>query len=393
MRVAIEASTWVNRRGYGRFTRELVQALVRNPGTHSVTLVLDSGAAAASDLPDVPQTVVATRRSVVSAAAASTSRSPLDLLRMSRSLSSPQFDAVVFPTLYSYVPVWSRARVLVVIHDALPEQIPDLVLGSFRARLLWRLKARLACWQADALATVSQASAREIRARLPIGKKRLSVLTEGAAAVFSPVTTPDDSHLVSDLLPRGRIVLYVGGLSAHKRVPDLVRAFGELATRPDGEDLLLVLAGPDVQDGFTSGASDVDCAIGQLGRAAERVVRTGFVPDATLAALYRSALCVVLPSLMEGFGLPAIEAMASGTPVVVARTGALEEVCGDAAEYFDAASALGPAIARVIEDRQRRDRLRSAGLHRANSFGWDRSARLIREALAGGSIDAGCSAR
>ena len=82
------------------------------------------------------------------------------------------------------------------------------------------------------------------------------------------------------------------------------------------------------------------------------MVHTGFVPDDTLAALYRGATCVVLPSIIEGFGLPALEAMACGAPVLAARTPALEEVCADAVDYFDRIDELPSCLAQLMNDRE-----------------------------------------
>jgi glycosyltransferase involved in cell wall biosynthesis len=377
--VAIEASTWVNRRGYGRFTRELTLALLRARSAHRFSLVVDSGAARAPDLPDVPIVQVATGRAVVDSATADSYRSPLDMARISARLSR-QFDAVLFPTNYSFVPVLPGPFVVVVIHDALPEAMPHLVLQGTRARFLWSLKNRLARARADLLATVSEASAAEIRRRLPVGGRDILVLTEGAASIFSPVAPPGDREAVEGFLSGGRrFVLYVGGLSPHKRVADLVRAFGLVA--PGDEDLRLVLAGPGERDHFADDERGVAEAIAALGPFGKRVVRTGFVSDAALAALYRGAECTVLPSTMEGFGLPAVEAMASGTPLIAARNAALEELCGSAAEYVDAIADLPRVLQRLLADPQRRADLRAAGPDRSRLFGWDEAARRLVAAL------------
>jgi glycosyltransferase involved in cell wall biosynthesis len=377
MHVAIEASTWINPRGYGRFTRELTRALLRTPQGCRFTLVLDSGAAAASDLPDAPRLVVRTERATTNAASATDSRSPRDVWRMSKALSSGGFDAIVFPTNYSFVPVWPGPRVVVVIHDALPEAMPKMMLGSRRARVFWGLKNRLACRRADVVATVSAASAREIRLRLPYLRREPALLTEGASPVFTP-TTAGDSDLLRPYVPAGRpYILFVGGLSRHKRVPELVRAFGRVVSRGERSDLLLVLAGPDTEDTFATDPGGLDAALRDLGPARERVVRPGFVPDETLAALYRGAVCTVLPSVAEGFGLPALESMACGTPLLVHRSPAVEEVCGDAAEYVENASELAPALARLIADAHRREQLRQAGLARARIYSWDECAKRL----------------
>jgi glycosyltransferase involved in cell wall biosynthesis len=375
--VAIEASTWVNPRGYGRFTREFTRALLRARSPHRFTLVLDSGAAAATDLPDVPRIVARTSEAVVAAAGATGARSAPDLLRMGAALSRRRFDAVVFPTLYSFVPVVSRAHVTVVVHDAMAETLPEMVLGSTRARLLWKAKTWLACRRANTLATVSEASGGEIRRRLPLPSGTdLLVLTEGADPVFTATAG------LADRGERDRwvgaddpYVLYVGGLSPHKRVAALVRAFGRVAAEPQHARLKLVLAGPGNTDSFRADDDRIVAALEALGETARRVVRTGFVPDAALAALYRGAACVVLPSIVEGFGLPALEAMACGAPTLVARTPALQEVCADAVAYFDDIEGLADELARLLDDDVRRAQLRTLGPRRSRDFSWDEAAR------------------
>ena len=379
MRIAIEASTWINPRGYGRFTREITRAMLQHPG-HDYTLVLDSGAAGALDLPDAARVVVPTRRSVADSATATGARSAIDIWRMSGALSSKAFDAVIFPTLYSFVPVRRGPLVTVVIHDVIPETLPRLALGGWRARTLWNLKRTAACRRADMVATVSEASARAIQEHLRLSASPV-VLTEGPSDHFSPTKRPHDAQLVESCVSlRGRIILYVGGLSPHKRVPDLIRAFKSLVNK-GGTDLVLVIVGPDVQDHFASAASAVDNLTSETEQYAERIIRTGYVSDETLAALYRAATCVVMPSLQEGFGLPAVEAMASGTPLVTARAEALLEVCGDAAEFFEGPDDLAPTLARLLENETRQSELSSVGLQRAQRFSWNEGARRLLVAI------------
>jgi len=125
----------------------------------------------------------------------------------------------------------------------------------------------------------------------------------------------------------------------------------------------------------------VSNAIDAIGPAGARVVRTGFVSDATLAALYRAATCVVLASVEEGFGLPAVEAMASGTPLVAANTPALRELCGSAADYVDRPEDLAGALAHLIDRPSELDRLRAAGPRQAARFSWGESARRLMAAF------------
>jgi glycosyltransferase involved in cell wall biosynthesis len=379
MHIAIEASTWVNQRGYGRFTRELARALLRCGGAHRFTLILDSGAARASDLPDAGRLTVDTRESVTEAAVQGSARRPFDLARMSWRVSRAAFDWVVFPTVYSFVPVFGRAKLAVTIHDALPEMFSPQVLGSRIDAALWRAKVRLAIRQATLLMTTSTAAAADIRRHLPVGDRRIAMLSAGVAEAFTPQPAIADGERVRALVPDGRLVVYVGGLSPHKRVPALIAAFGHVAARH--ADARLVLAGPADEDGFSRDEGSIRAAIAGLGTAADRVHQVGFVPDDTLAALYRAATCVVLPSIVEGFGLPALEAMACGAPVLVARTPALVELCGDAAATFDAPEDLPAALLQLFESDAARDRLRRAAPARAALFGWEEAARRLLAAL------------
>ena len=386
MHVAIDASTWINSRGYGRFTREFTRALLRAPSPHTFTLVLDSGAAAAADLPDTPRVVAPTSKAVVAAAGVDGARSPADLLRMATALSGRRFDAVVFPTLYSFVPVVSRAHVTVVVHDAMPETVPEMVLGSTRARVLWKAKTWLACRRADTLATVSEASATEIRRRLPLASgTSLLVLTEGVDPVFAAAADAADCERREPWVRAGdSYVLYVGGLSPHKRVAALVDAFGRVAAHPQHAGLKLVLTGPGAMDSFRADDAGMAAALDRLGETRGRVVHTGFVPDSTLAALYRGAACLVLPSIVEGFGLPALEAMACGAPVLAARTPALQEVCAGAVAYFEHIGDLPAELGRLLDDDARRAQLRIAGPLRSRDFSWDEAARRWLASVSGG---------
>src|SRR5262249_31314139 len=152
-----------------------------------------------------------------------------------------------------------------------------------------------------------------------------------------------------------------------KNLPSLVHAFARIA--PAEPDLRLVLAGGD---GW--GADAVRNAIATSG-IATRVQRPGYLADDALTALFRQAVAVVYPSLEEGFGLPALEALACGTPLVSTRGSAVEELAGDAAVLVTPGDvdALADAIAAVVTNGELRARLRADGLARAATFTWERS--------------------
>ena len=190
----------------------------------------------------------------------------------------------------------------------------------------------------------------------------------------APSPGPDEMERVRERYQlRGRFVLFAGNVKPHKNLERLIRAFARVRGQEGHEDLRLVLIGDDVS------------RYGSLRRTVEEAgVRQdvrffGFVPHRTLAALYRMASVFAFPSLYEGFGLPPLEAMACGTPVVTSRISSLPEVVGDGALLVDPYSEeeIAQGIARVLDDEDLRARLVERGLLRAASFSWERSVRAI----------------
>jgi glycosyltransferase involved in cell wall biosynthesis len=168
---------------------------------------------------------------------------------------------------------------------------------------------------------------------------------------------------------RGPFVLAVGVLQPRKNLPRLIRAFGRVAR--EAPHALALVGKP----GWAHEELKRAVAASGLG---SRVKFTGYVPDADLPVLYNAAELFVYPSLYEGFGLPPLEAMACGTPVVTANVTSLPEVVGDAALAVDPTDelALADAIGRALTDEALRERLRTAGLAHAALFSWERTAAL-----------------
>jgi len=195
--------------------------------------------------------------------------------------------------------------------------------------------------------TVSEAVKREIVERFGCGEDHVVVTPNGVAAPFSPTGRAAE----------GRYFLYVGNDKPHKNVDLLVDAFAGI----DGASLVLTGA---AFDRFQS---------------RDRIIVTGFVDDEQLAALYRGAIALAMPSREEGFGLPALEAMACGCAVITSNAAALVEITGDAALHVDAnLFALREAMMRLASDDALRRTLASRGVERARSFTWTRCAELTR---------------
>ncbi len=200
MKIAVDATCWQNRRGYGRHARALLTALVELDDRNRYTFVSDSPEASSAMPPRASRVLVRASTPTALAAAANGHRSPADMWHMLQALSAPDFDLVLFPTIYSYVPVLSRARKVIVIHDTIAETYPQLTLPSQRARLFWKAKVALGRWQADAIVTVSEYSRRQLSQRFKLDPNQVYVVGEASDPVFRPLEKP---QLTNALVARG----------------------------------------------------------------------------------------------------------------------------------------------------------------------------------------------
>ncbi len=377
MRIGIDACTWTNRRGYGRFTRALVAAMVREYPQHQFVLVVDQRTAAEGEFPETALLeVVSTSEQPTRAASADGSRSVLDLWRMGSAVARARFDAFFFPTRYSYFPFSGTVPTVIAFHDATAEQHPELIFPNLRSRFLWRVKSRLALRRADRLVTVSEDARRQISAVFGYPADEITVISEGPDSIFRPV---DDTARAASVRTRlglpadVPLLLYVGGISPHKNLGGLFRSLAEVAG-----PWHLIVVGDYESDSFWGCYKEL-VELGQRLELAERVTFTGFTSDEDLLMLYNMATLLVLPSLSEGFGLPVVEAMACGLPVAASERNSIPEILGDAGLLFDPTSSgdIGAAITRLLDEADLRERCRAAGLARAELFSWERGARQV----------------
>ena len=261
------------------------------------------------------------------------------------------------------------------LHDLTPLLFPELHTAENQE--LHKKKFRFAQERADVIIAVSEATKRDIVTHLGIAPERVQVVYNGVSSEFHPIE--DHAYLeevlrAQGLTPQGYL-LYVGTIEPRKNLVRLVEAYARLCTLIPGPLPQLALVGPT---GWCF--KDVFATVKALGLE-EAVKIVGQVPVEILPALYNGALLFVYPSLYEGFGLPPLEAMACGTPVVTSNVSSLPEVVGGAGVMVPPTDtlALAEALAALILDAERREALRQAGLTQASRFSWERAARQTLE--------------
>jgi glycosyltransferase involved in cell wall biosynthesis len=255
-----------------------------------------------------------------------------------------------------------RENQLVVIHDAATIANPANFSLSFR--LVYRAMIDTILRRSRVVATVSKFSAGELNRWSGRGRRAIEVIYEGGEHILR--NSPDTSIIERLGLTNRRFVLAVGTPSLNKNFGTVLAAMRLV----DDSDLLLVAAGSSNSRIF-SGDPIQD----------PRIVIAGYVSDAELRAMYEHAVCFAFPSFYEGFGLPALEAMCCGCPVIVSNSSSLPEVCGDAALYCDPSqpASLAKQLRLLLGSAAAREELREAGYARAAVFGWDKAARRFAE--------------
>jgi glycosyltransferase involved in cell wall biosynthesis len=263
------------------------------------------------------------------------------------------------------------ARIVVSVHDLAYEHYPQFFsraeVARFRALVPWTIR------RAAAVLTLSEFSRQDIVRRYGVPPEKVVVAPCAADPMFRPL---HDEARLADVRARygtgERFILCVGNLQPRKNLRTLIDAYVRLR-RADATRHKLVLVGRKAW------LYDDIFAVARASGYAGELVFTGYVPDEDLVALDNAADLFVYPSLFEGFGLPPLEAMACGTPVVTAQGSSFPEVVGDAALTVDPldAEALAGAIATMLRDAGLRARFSARGLQRAATFSWEASARAI----------------
>jgi glycosyltransferase involved in cell wall biosynthesis len=303
----------------------------------------------------------------------------------SRVPSGAYWDHVIVPQLARHygidvlfnpflsVPVPGRFKKVMIMHNVEHHIIPDVY--DFKRYVRWYLRDHLIMPAADRVISISKVMTEDFRRVMKYPIEQVRTIYHGVSEKFRVITDPARLTAAREEyeLPE-HFILFVGLLYPQKNFATLVRAFHRIAERV--RHRIVVVGRPRWKY-----EADLEL-IHELGLD-DRVHLLGFVPNDDLPLIYNLASCFVYPSLYESFGLAQLEAMACGCPVIGARSGAIPEICGDAALLFDAHSPqeLADAMLRVVEDSALRSDLVQRGIARAGEFTWERCARQTLEVL------------
>lgn len=297
-------------------------------------------------------------------------------------IKSPWFAAqtwrdrvdVVYAFGHLFTPA-CRGKYVLTVHDLAFEEYSDCYPAG--APETARAQVRETCRRASRIVVPSQSTRQALIASYGYPAEKIDVILEGSRSVFTPGPPGPLPARVTEAGITDPFVLSVGRLDRRKNVERVIEAYRTLlrrGVRCGG----LVIAGPD-----DSGSAEVRARL-EAGRVPnERIVVTGYVEEAELVALNRRAAVVAYPSLAEGFGLPVLEAMACGTPVVTSNVSSMPEVAGDAALLVDPhdGTAIADALQRILEEPGLREDLRARGLRRAGEVTWKASAERLAASL------------
>ena len=274
------------------------------------------------------------------------------------------------------VPLWGGAPSVLTIHDL------SLLLhpNTHERRRVRRARRRLPLMvrAADSIITPTESVRREVCEHLRVAPARVFAVPEAARACFRPLKF-DETEDVRLRVGAGReFLLAVGTIEPRKNLASLVKAFEEVVRARPSSTLRLVVAGG------RGWKSEPMFEAFEKSAARERIVLAGYLGDRDLRALYSSCLAFVYPSVYEGFGLPPLEAMSCGAPVIAGRTPAVSEVTGGAARLVNPHdhSEIARALAELLDDESARRKLSKAGLSRAAQFSWGRTAHMTLEVYA-----------
>ena len=267
------------------------------------------------------------------------------------------------------VPLWKKRRSVVTIHDLSALLHPE----KHRSRLVRRARLRLplVVRVADMIITPTESVKREVCRHLSVKPDKVTAIPSAARRSFQPIPFAQTAEIRKRLGVEDNFLLFVGTLEPRKNLLTLLKAFAQILSQRSQRPQLVIAGG----EGWLM---DDSFAFIKKAAISERLRFTGYLSDDDLCALYSSCRVFIYPSVYEGFGLPPLEAMACGAPVIAGRIPSLQETLGSTARLVEPldVDALAKSIIEVVEDTKQRDMLVAAGPTQAGKFSWEQTARL-----------------
>lgn len=276
----------------------------------------------------------------------------------------PYFEPF-FPTL----PLRKISKTVVTVHDLTPFVFPKEFPAGIKGKLYWKFQ-KLFLKHADAIVTDSECSKNDILKFIGISEEKVHVVLLAAGEEFKKISLSQSILKKYNIPPK--FALYVGDATWNKNLPRLVRA-------AKAAEIPLVMVGKALVDNELDESNPWNKDLDYVRLFAKNnpfIHRLGFVPTEDLVALYNTAAFFVMPSLYEGFGLPLLEAMSCGCPVVTSKEGSIPEVAGDAALYADAYNehSIAEKMKIVFSDKKKRIELSKIGIQQSKKFLWEKTA-------------------
>jgi len=284
-------------------------------------------------------------------------------------------DLVHFPYFEPFfleLPLYKKFKTVVTVHDLTPIVFPENFPSGIKGKIKWQMQ-KYALKKADAIITDSKSSKKDVVKFVGVKESKVKVVYLAAGEQFRKLEIGNWKLEIKKRfgLPE-RFLLYVGDVTWNKNLPRLIDAVKQLK-------ITLVMVGKSLvsEDYDKDNAWNADLnRVNELAKDDKNIVRLGFISDEDLVSIYNLATVSVLPSLYEGFGLPILEAMSCGCPVVTSKEGSLEEVAGEAAYYVDAydVESMATGIKDVFNNEGLQIKLREKGLENAQKFSWKKTA-------------------
>ncbi len=371
MRVGIDARVLGTSRALDVYTRNLIPEIIKISKNQIVLLFKDEQQKQLIDIGDAEVALIPDSHALS------------DHIKFKDQLTKLNLDVIWHPDNKEFVNCIPNS--VVTIHDLTPIKYPDVIFSKSRLlqsrqRMYFYLMKK--AWKkAKTIITVSQSSANDIVDLLGVSKARVKVVPNGVGEQFKKKFTQEQAEAILEKYKITKpYIFYIGGLNAHKNVETLIRAFSVISD----EKVNLVIGGKTSND--NSSGQNTYFKIHKLAEelgVVKRVTFTGFIDDQDLPCLYKKAEVFVYPSLYEGFGLPPLEAMASGTPVVASNVSSIPEVVGDSGVLLDPTDPhqFALAIDNILVNPNLRQDLSAKGIDRAENFNWKEAAKRIESIL------------